>query len=100
MTTCVQPDPALVKKSIKTNFSNAPRRHAKRGTDTEVLALGVTLRDTRIAAGLTQDQLSLVSGVSRDTVMALENGRGGVSIANALRVFRALGLQIQPQERT
>jgi DNA-binding XRE family transcriptional regulator len=42
--------------------------------------------------GLTQAQLANRAGVSRDTVLRLENGDGGVSIETLFRVLRALGL--------
>ena len=42
--------------------------------------------------GLTQAQLADRAGVSRDTVVRLEGGDGGVSIENLLRVLRALGV--------
>lgn len=92
--------PFVVKKSVITNFSRQPRRHAQRGNDPDVLALGDSVRAARIDSGLTQDQLALVSGVSRDTVMALEGGRGSITLGNALRVLKALGLQLRPQERS
>lgn len=42
--------------------------------------------------GLTQAQLADRSSVSRDTLVRLEAGDGGVSIENLLRVLRALGV--------
>jgi len=42
--------------------------------------------------GLTQAQLADRSGVSRDTLVRLEGGKGGVSVENLLRVLRALGV--------
>ncbi len=42
--------------------------------------------------GLTQAQLADRSSVSRDTLMRLEGGDGGVSVENLLRVLRALGV--------
>jgi transcriptional regulator with XRE-family HTH domain len=42
--------------------------------------------------GLTQAQLADRSGVSRDTLVRLEGGGGGVSVENLLRVLRALGV--------
>jgi transcriptional regulator with XRE-family HTH domain len=42
--------------------------------------------------GLTQAQLADRSGVSRDTLVRLEGGDGGVSLENLLRVLRALGV--------
>ncbi len=87
------------KKSPPANLSLLPRRHSRRGSDPEALALGDVVRGARTGNGLTQDQLALVSGVSRDTVMALEGGRGSVTLGNALRVLKALGLQICPRGR-
>ncbi|HEY7952414.1 MAG TPA: helix-turn-helix transcriptional regulator [Solirubrobacteraceae bacterium] len=42
--------------------------------------------------GLTQAQLADRAGVSRDTLVRLEGGDGGVSVENLLRVLRALGV--------
>ena len=42
--------------------------------------------------GLTQVQLADRAGVSRDTLLRLEGGDGGVSVENLLRVLRALGV--------
>ena len=42
--------------------------------------------------GLTEQQLADRAGVSRGTVRRLEGGSGGVSLENALRVARALGV--------
>ncbi|HTE62243.1 MAG TPA: helix-turn-helix transcriptional regulator [Solirubrobacteraceae bacterium] len=42
--------------------------------------------------GLTQAQLADRSGVSRETLIRLEHGDGGVKIENLLRVLRALGV--------
>jgi transcriptional regulator with XRE-family HTH domain len=42
--------------------------------------------------GLTQAQLADRSDVSRDTVVRLESGDGGVSLENLLRILRSLGV--------
>lgn len=42
--------------------------------------------------GLTQAQLADRSDVARTTVIRLENGDGGVSTENLLRVLRGLGI--------
>ena len=42
--------------------------------------------------GLTEEQLADRAGVSRGTVRRLERASGGVSLQNALRVARALGV--------
>lgn len=85
--------------STRTNFSPKVRGHARRGDDPDALALGEIVRTARIGAELTQDQLALASGVGRDTVIAIENGRGTVGLGKALQVIKALGLRIVPQER-
>lgn len=85
-------------KSDKSNLQPQPRRHAQRGDDADLLALAAAIRAARSEAALTQDQLALVSGVGRDTVMALENARPGVSLGAALRVMRGLGLTIAPTQ--
>ncbi len=85
--------------SIKTHFPPTPRGHAQRGTDADVLALGDAVRAARSEAGMTQAELALVCGVSRDTVIALENGRSGVSLGSALSILRGLGLTLLPAAR-
>jgi DNA-binding XRE family transcriptional regulator len=83
-------------KSAKTHFPARARGHAQRGHDADLLALADAVRNARAGAGLTQAQLALVSGVGRDTVIALENARPGVSLGHALRVMKGLGLTIAP----
>jgi DNA-binding XRE family transcriptional regulator len=83
-------------KSANANLSPRARKHAQRGDDSDLLALSGSVRAARTAAGLTQAQLALVSGVGRDTVIALENARPGVSLGSALRVMKGLGLTITP----
>jgi DNA-binding XRE family transcriptional regulator len=82
------------RKSAKTSLSLYARKHAKRGNNTDLLALAGRVRWARTVMGLTQAQLALVSGVGRDTVIALENARPGVSLGSALRVMKGLGLTI------
>jgi DNA-binding XRE family transcriptional regulator len=90
----------MVRKSATTHLPLRARKHAKRGADADLLNLAAAVREARATAGLTQAQLALVSGVGRDTVMALENARPGVSLGSALRVVKGLGLTIIPSART
>jgi DNA-binding XRE family transcriptional regulator len=83
-------------KSDKTHIAPAARRHARRGDNADLLALASAVRAARTDAGLTQAQLALVSGVGRDTVIALENARPGVALGSALRVMKGLGLTLAP----
>lgn len=81
-------------KSVNANFSRKARKHAQRGDNADLLGLSDALRDARTAGGLAQAELALVSGLGRDTIIALENARPGVSWGSALRVMRGLGLTI------
>jgi DNA-binding XRE family transcriptional regulator len=56
--------------------------------------LADAIRSARVGAGLTQDDLALASGVGRRTIVALENGRPGVSVGNAQKVLAALRLKL------
>ena len=60
------------------------RRAARRTAD--------NLAGWRRLRGLTQAQLADRAGVSRETVVRLERGDGGVRLENLLRVLRALGV--------
>ena len=82
-------------KSVKANFSDSARKHARRGDSADLLTLAGAARAARTRERLTQAQLALVSGVGRDTVIALENGRPGVSLGHAVKVWKTLGLTLQ-----
>lgn len=86
----------MTKKSAISNMTNKPRRHAETGVVPELVDLGNVIRTLRTQHGLTQAQWSLASGVSRDTLIALENGRSGVSLGLALKALRGLGLTLAP----
>lgn len=89
----------MPKKSAKANFKIAARSHARRGDNADLLAVAAAVRKARVQSDLTQAQLALVSGVGRATVIALENGRPGVSLGHALKVMHGLGLTLRPVER-
>ena len=55
-------------------------------------ALGEDLAAWRKLRGLTQAQLADRSDVARTTLIRLEDGDGGVSTENLLRVLRGLGI--------
>lgn len=61
-------------------------------TDRRVLAeLGDRLARYRLNRNLTQEQLAREAGVSKRTVLRLENGQSS-QVTNLVRVLRALGL--------
>jgi len=61
-------------------------------TDTE--KLGVLIRDTRKAQGLTQEQLAGICGVGVRFIRELEHGKDSCHIGKALTVLQMLGLQL------
>jgi putative transcriptional regulator len=61
-------------------------------TDRRVLAeLGDRLARQRLNRNLTQEQLAQEAGVSKRTVVRLENGQSS-QLTNLIRILRALGL--------
>jgi transcriptional regulator with XRE-family HTH domain len=54
------------------------------------LALGEAIREARKKAGLSQEQLAFDADVDRAFVSALERGQRNVTLANLLKVCRAL----------
>ncbi len=77
------------------NISKSPSRAVRRTPPPVRRALSdvadgvATWRKLR---GLTQLQLADRAGVSRDTLVRLERGDGGVSTENLLRILRGLGI--------
>lgn len=64
----------------------------KSTTDAAILAeLGSRMAHLRLQRNLTQEQLAREAGVSKRTVIRLENGESS-QLTNLIRVLRALGL--------
>lgn len=55
-------------------------------------AIAADLVAWRKLGGLTQAQLADRAGISVNTLRRLENGEGGITLENLLRVLRALGV--------
>jgi putative transcriptional regulator len=53
------------------------------------------IREFREELGLTQQVLATMTGVSRQTIISLENGRYNPSILLAFRIARLFGRQIE-----
>ena len=53
------------------------------------------LKELRQAAGLTQQQLAEALGVSRQTVISIENGKYDPSLPLAFKLSRRLGVTIE-----
>lgn len=56
--------------------------------------LGQALNDWREVSGMTQGQLSHVSGVARRMVNEILSGKGSCTLRTLLRLTRALGLSV------
>lgn len=60
---------------------------------------GQTIRQTRKAQGLRQDELAAAAGVGLRFVVDLERGKPTVQLGLALAVLDALGLRLQITDR-
>lgn len=54
-----------------------------------------SVRELRTGLGLRQEDLADVVGVSRQTIISIENGRYNPSLELAWRLSRALGVSIE-----
>jgi transcriptional regulator with XRE-family HTH domain len=72
--------------------SNRKRSAAPGAVGRALRELSEDIATWRKLRGLTQAQLADRAGVSRDTIMRLERGDGGVGIETLLRALRALGV--------
>lgn len=61
--------------------------------------LGTTLKTRRKQLGLDQSELSLVAGVSRRTIHAIEHGKPTVQLAALVAVLQAAGLSLEARPR-
>mgnify|MGYP001414967436 CR=1 FL=1 len=57
------------------------------------VALGRALRKLRLAAGLSQEQLGLVSGVQRNFISLIETGQNQPTITTIFKLARALDVR-------
>jgi y4mF family transcriptional regulator len=60
--------------------------------------LGRLVKARRRGLGLTQDELSDLSGVSRRTISALENGKDSIQLDRLTAVLAVLGLMLEVRE--
>ncbi|WP_081347475.1 helix-turn-helix domain-containing protein [Mycobacteroides chelonae] len=58
------------------------------------LAVGGRIRAVRIAKGLTQEQLALASGVTRNVLIDVEHGRRGLLYERLFDLAAALGVPV------
>ncbi len=63
-------------------------------------AVGTFVRETRVAAALTQTQLAERIGASRFWVAAFEKGKPGAELGLAIKAINALGLSLHVEPRS
>lgn len=54
-----------------------------------------TIRRLRFDRNMTQEELALRTGVSRQTIMSIERGKTNPSILLALKIAAALGVDVE-----
>lgn len=64
-----------------------------RSSDEYELPFGAALRRVRLAAGMTQEQLALESGVQRNFISLIETGQNQPTITTIAKLARALGIK-------
>lgn len=57
------------------------------------LPFGAALRRVRLAAGMSQEQLGLESGVQRNFISLIETGQNQPTISTIAKLARALGMR-------
>lgn len=60
----------------------------------DVLSIGAGIRSARKDAGITQEDLAHLAGISVRTVRAIETGTGNPSLQAVVAVSDVLGLQL------
>jgi transcriptional regulator with XRE-family HTH domain len=73
-----------------------PRRISSRSlrSDQTIAALGQTIRQRRVALGVSATALAEAAGLSRVTLHRLEHGHASVTLGACLEVMAALNLQV------
>jgi len=64
-----------------------------KSSGSDELPFGAALRRVRVAAGLTQEQLGLESGVQRNFISLIELGQNQPTIGTIVKLARALGMK-------
>ena len=62
--------------------------------ETEAFCLAQTLKEERIRAGLTQEQLTEKIGTKKTYISRLENGKADVQLTTLFRIFEGLGRRV------
>lgn len=63
-------------------------------TDSVAFCLAETLKEERMRAGLTQEQLAERIGTKKTYISRLENGKADVQLGTLFRIFEGLGRRV------
>ena len=63
--------------------------------DTETFILAERLKEERLKAGLTQEQLAEKIGTKKSYISRLENGKADVQLSTLFSIFEGLGRRIR-----
>ncbi len=64
-------------------------------SETEAFCLAQTLKEERIRAGLTQEQLAEKIGTKKTYISRLENGKADIQLSTLFRIFEGLGRRVR-----
>jgi len=81
----------MISENVKSHLMNK-KRSPKR--DLYLKKVGRTIREARKAKGMSQESLSLTSGLDRSYIGGIERGERNVSILNLRKIASSLGLNI------
>ena len=62
--------------------------------ETEAFCLAQTLKEERLRAGLTQEQLAEKIGTKKTYISRLENGKSDIKLNTLFRIFEGLGRRV------
>lgn len=63
--------------------------------EAEAFCLAQSLKEERIRAGLTQEQLAVKIGTKKTYISRLENGKADIQLSTLFRIFEGLGRRVQ-----
>lgn len=62
--------------------------------DTQIFCLSTVLKEERLKAGLTQQQLAERIGTKKTYISRLENGKANVQLNTLFRIFEGIGRRV------
>ena len=62
--------------------------------ETQAFCLAETLKEERLRAGLTQEQLAEKIGTKKTYISRIENGKADIQLSTLFRIFEGLGRRV------